>query len=85
MNGLRFKVGDRVRFIGQDRPFQNIVNLMLVGHDGTIERAAEDPRYDWYVRLDEGAYDIEAMESTLEKLDPPAAPKTMTVVEEVEV
>jgi hypothetical protein len=56
----RLAIGVRVRFIGQPHPFQNTVNLLLVGRTGVIRNASSLPGYDWFVEMDEGCYDIDA-------------------------
>lgn len=56
----RFFVGQRVKFIGQGRPFKNPLTATLVGYTGKIEARSSVPGCDWSVRLDAGIYDIDA-------------------------
>ena len=71
MMGKERKLGPgvRVRFIGQKRPFKNIVLLVLVGRTGVIQSASSLPGLDWFVQMDEGAYDIDASSDALVPID----------------
>ena len=63
------KPGVRVRFIGQKHIPKNIILLALYGRTGVIQGASTDPRHDWHVEMDIGAYDIEAKSEALEPID----------------
>ena len=62
-------IGVRVRMVGQGRPFRDVLNLMLVGRTGTIRAPSDVPSMDWFVEMDEGAYDLDADAACLVPLD----------------
>lgn len=78
MNGLRFKVGE--------------LALISVSHPQwagrrceVVEYAEPETGYHYRVKVEGDELRRLAWDYQLQKLDPPAEPKTMTVVEEVEV
>lgn len=94
MNGLRFKVGELAIFVCPS-------HSTGIGHEGTTVRVAEVGPYrtgqyvqcvgviasynfDYVIDWPSGHIGF-VRDWQLQKLDPPAEPKTMTVVEEMEV
>ena len=75
--------GVKVRFIGQKRPFKNPVLLILVGRTGVIQSQSSLPGCDWYVVMDEGAYDIDAAAEALVPIEDDEADNWM--IREVEL
>ena len=63
------KPGVRVRYIGNKRTPKNILLIALYGRTGIIRSPANEHGYDWYVEMDEGAYDIDAKSEALEPID----------------
>lgn len=63
------KPGMRVRYIGQKGIPKQIVLLALYGRTGVIRSVSGDPRFDWDVEMDEGAYDIDAKSEALEPIE----------------
>ncbi len=59
----------RVRYIGQKHPFSNITLLILVGRTGVIQFRSTEPGCDWFVVMDEGAYDLDAAAQALIPID----------------
>ena len=63
------KPGVRVRYRGQQVPPSNIILIALYGRTGVIRSASNRASYDWYVEMDEGAYDIDARSEALEPIN----------------
>ena len=61
--------GVRVRYIGQKHPFNNVVLLLLIGRTGVIKGRSSEPACDWFVSMDEGAYDLDAAAEALIPID----------------
>ncbi len=63
------KPGMRVRYIGQKGIPKDIMLLALYGRTGVIRSVSRDPRFDWDVEMDEGAYDLDAKSEALEPIE----------------
>lgn len=65
---MTLKPGVRVRFVGLKGIPKDIIILAMYGRTGIIQHASSEPGYDWYVEMDEGAYDIDAKAEVLEPI-----------------
>lgn len=66
----RLQPGVRVRFIGQPKPFNDVMCLLLVGRTGVIRGESATKGMGWWdVEMDIGCYDMDAHESTLLPID----------------
>jgi hypothetical protein len=61
-------IGTRVRYIGGQKVYRNVLLLMLLGHTGTIKARSDEPGKDWFVQMDEGCFDLDAQASALEPI-----------------
>lgn len=61
--------GVRVRYLGQKHGYKNVVLMFLVGRTGVIQSRSTVPGMDWFVAMDEGAYDLDAAASALVPID----------------
>lgn len=65
----QLKIGDRVRYIGGQAKYNCATLYLLIGRTGVITDRSTRPGTDWHVEMDEGCYDLDAAEKTLEPID----------------
>lgn len=65
----KFGVGSHVRYIGGQPEYDNPLLLALIGRTGVIRSKSDRADADWFVEMDSGCLDLDAVSAVLEIVD----------------